>query len=746
LQDLLKKQQKSDLTQIIFSNKIQSNYKKLFSYEKQVNMCGYSGIIYTPTSEFLKQSNFKEYFFSKAASLKHRGSEPMRKMEFSNILLSHFRLSFQDKALNIQPMLSKNKKWVIVFNGEIYNFLKLRQKISVEQGYKFTTKSDTETILEGFLNYGLDIKKYLEGEYSFTILNTEGSEIVAMRDPFGVKPLFLSLEDVDTKMFSIAKESYVFKTKSIHFASEIKGLCTEKAWDREGFLRQFVGLYEPIRTPYRNIIQLPPNSILYAKKQGDVFVVKLQLTKSPIRMTESSGKETENENELYGEFTKTLHKSVENRMLSDVELGVYLSGGVDSKVVAFEALQYYLKKRPKESLKSFTVSFANEDYNESTEALSFAKKLNIIPNIWKINEQNLFYSYKHAVYYSENVQPYTNGAAKWWLSRFTAQHVQGVLTGDGADELFCGYPSFKYANWWKFALSSRPEKNIEDKINAAPLGTNWRDNVFQKKFSNLEKDPWLAGSSAEGTGEDFIESLKIWGVAHPLFNQIKTITFAILGQEEGIKWLAEQKVSVASWFSFGYENDPDFLSNPNHTLILWQNYFCKTHLPVQVLNWVGDRMEMANTLEGRTPFLSREMASFIKKLKDNMLVRGFEEKSILRRSYSKKIGQNFVMTPKKQFGSPFLFNDSNLKNYYEQIMTKANETKLFDSKYVTQLYDFLRNDFSKKKANAYTLTHLNSTFQTLICFSIIDESIIKGNIPTRDIEYEEKVIRNQKAL
>ncbi|WP_397601695.1 asparagine synthase (glutamine-hydrolyzing) [Silvanigrella sp.] len=707
-------------------------------------MCGYSGVIFNSTSIFSSNAEFKAKFFVNASNVKHRGNEPMRKVEFDNLLLAHFRLAFVDLASNFQPMLSKNKKWVIVFNGEIYNHNILRKKITAEQGYKFETKSDTETILEGFLNYGLEIEKYIDGEYSFVICNTDGSEMIAMRDPFGVKPLFLALEDVQTNIFSTAKDSYLFKTPSIQFSSEIKGLSIPKRWNKEGFLRQFVGLYEPIRTPYQNIIQVPANSFLYAKKQGDMFICKLQMKKVPVRPPLNDN--DSNQEELYSEFAKSLQKSVAHRMLSEVELGVYLSGGIDSKAVTYEAVQYYLKNKIKNPLKTFTISFEAEEYSESTEALSFAQKMGVTPNILKVSNDNLIYSYKHAVYHSENIQPYTNGSAKWWLSRFTGKYVKGVLTGDGADELFCGYPSFHYASWWKFALNIQAGENILDRINKLPTGNSLKDSgVFAKKASSNEKDPWLAGSSSEGSGEDFIESLKIWGIPHPLFGQIKTIATSILGNEEALKWLADQKESVASWFSFGLSSEESFLTDPKNALLLWQNYFTKTHLPVQVLNWVGDRMEMANTVEGRTPFLSKEMSHIAAKLKDSMLIRGTEDKSILRRSYQKRLGQA-ALTPKKQFGAPFLFNEVTLKTHFDQIIVKAKETGLIDVKYVTSLYDFMKNDFLKKKASPHVLAHLNSAFQTLICFSYLDDFLIKGNAPSRNMDYEEKVITNQKII
>ncbi len=707
-------------------------------------MCGYSGLIFSPSSIYAKDSQNKEKFFAAAARLQHRGNEPMRKEAFNNLLLSHFCLAFQGISSNIQPMFNQNKKWVITFNGEIYNFPKLRKKIQTEFEYNFQSKGDTEAILAGFLNYGQQIKDLLEGEYSFVISRTDGTEIFAMRDPYGVKPLFLALEGVDSKIFANAQEVYLFDTKSIHFASEIKGLMCEKKWDRNGFIKQFVGLYEPIRTPFQNIIQMPPNSFLYAKKSGDTFNTKIQINNKPIRNAFIT--ENKNDNELYGEFSKRLSRSVHNRMLSETELGVYLSGGVDSRVIAYEASQYFLKNKINKKLKSFTISFKNEVFDEANESLAYAHKLNFTPHVLQILDQDLAYSYKHAVYHSENIQPYTNGAAKWWLSRFTAKHVKGVLTGDGADELLCGYPSFQYVNWWKFALHNREEKNLFDKIAKTPIGQSWRDSVYAKKFLNESKDPWASGSSAEGSGEDFIESLSIWGVPHPLFTQIKTIATSLLGADEAIKFLKEQRESVSSWFAFGLKNNHEFLTDPNNSLLLWQNYFVRTHLPVQVLNWVGDRMEMANTLEGRTPFLSMEMKNFIYNLKDNMLIRGFENKSILRRSYKSKIDSHYAMAPKKQFGAPFLFEEKGMKKSQQNILLKAKETNLFEEKAIKDLILVLNDPSFKKKSSPHTYTHLQAAFQTFMCFSLIDDSIVKEITPKRDIDYEEKVIINQKVF
>jgi len=709
-------------------------------------MCGYSGVVYTSRSLINQKDNFAEDFLSFSQKVVHRGGQPLEYQILPNLLVAHSRLAFQDLSnLSKQPMWSEDKKWILIFNGEIYNYVALRKKIQKEFNIGFRSYGDSEVLLNGFLCYKEKILDLLEGEYSFTIFKADGTEVFAGRDPFGVKPLFVWCEEVETKQFSVARPQYSFTSSAIAVCSEIKGLPVQKNWDRDGFLRQATGLYEPIRAPFRHIIQVPQGSFLWAKKQesSDTFQIKLILNETPIRRPSLS--QSQNDEAIYKEFYQILLDSTEERLVSDVELGVYLSGGIDSKTIAacYSHLRNTKKLKYDKKIKTFTIGFnVEKGFDETTEALNFAQAAGFDPHVCRVNYDSLDYSYPLAVYYSENVQPYTNGAAKWWLSRFARQHVQGVLTGDGADEVLCGYPSFRYAAWWKFIFKNRGNGSVFDQIKNHPIGQNWRDQVYLKRFEEHSKNPWLSGSSHAGSGVDFIESLHVWGVAHPLFGEIKNTAELLLGKSEASQWLAAQRESIESWFSFGFKENANFCTDPQNALFLWQNYFSKTHLPVQVLNWVGDRIEMANTLEGRPPFMSRQLKSFISNLNDNYFVRGFEEKSILKRSFRRHFSQfnQHVPVQKKQFNAPSLYG-KRAKFYQERIKHKIQNTSLLDPEILTDLFAMSEIQIDHSNNNQrYLQSYMQSTLQMLSSFTYVDDFIVENKSVTRDYGYEERIL------
>jgi asparagine synthase (glutamine-hydrolysing) len=694
-------------------------------------MCGFSGITF---ANALARDGYQpglEGFRRSAARVAHRGDTEHNELLLDLAWLSHFRLAFQDVSSGRQPMLSCDRRHVILFNGEVYNHLDLREAIQAKTQVSFKTHSDTETLIEGWKAFGDAFFGRLEGEYAFIIQSLDGNEVVAHRDRFGVKPLFLFCPGLDTATFSLSADAYRFDASLLEFSSEIKGLGSSRQWNRDGLLRQFVGLYEPMRTPFDNVIQVPPGGVLKARNREGRFTCELRCLGEPVRTGQESALD-----DVELQFRERFSASVQDRLLSDVELGVYLSGGVDSKVVAYELSRLLPADRP---MKSFTIGFAQAGYDESAEALRFARHFGFKPHLINIDDEALNYSYPLAVQNSELIQPFTNGAAKWWLSLFTRQYVNGVLTGDGADELLCGYPSYRYANWWKFVTRARGEastiRELMQLLERKPLGSLGRDNLYLSRFSAHTKNPWLSGSSAAGTGQDFVDSLHLLGMPHPLFGQIQAITRAILGEAAGDDWLRSQAASIKSWAYAGLESVKDDAENPRHSLLLWQNYFARAHLPTLILNWVGDRMEMANTLEGRTPFLSNRLRRFVATLPDRLMVSGLRDKVLLRRAYASQLTSGFAATPKKQFNAPFL-DSARLVEAFD------SDSILIDAGINAELpiSQLKQRAESLGSTDAYMATHLNSAYQTALAMSVVKRTIVDDQVLERDSSMERRYL------
>ncbi|MEY2988990.1 MAG: hypothetical protein RJB13_2511 [Pseudomonadota bacterium] len=191
-------------------------------------MCGFSGLIVAEHSHEAA-SEWKSRFQTAAKKISHRGSDDNRLIQFRSLFLHHFRLAFQDLAAGRQPMLSSDGCFAITFNGEVYNHFELRKELDKRHNsIHWKTLSDTETILQGWLLEGESFFEQLEGEFAFIIAKTDGSEWIARRDHFGVKPLFFQFANVNTRAFSIAQKKYSTQSALVSFSSEIKGLPGKK--------------------------------------------------------------------------------------------------------------------------------------------------------------------------------------------------------------------------------------------------------------------------------------------------------------------------------------------------------------------------------------------------------------------------------------------------------------------------------------------------------------------------------------
>lgn len=648
-------------------------------------MCGFLGVFGDYAGR--DAARFREH----AELLKHRGNSSYGEHLEPGLALFHHRLAFRDLAEGKQPMASSCGRARIVYNGELYGFDKLRSQLS--HGYEFRNRSDTEVILAAHLRNPEGFLEDLDGEYAFGIWRHDSKELWAGRDFFGVKPLFLanaSIGALGEGFFRESRDRWTFSLEGpLFLSSEIKGLPIPLRWNRRGLLRQLTGLYEEIGSAFENVIALPPGALFRAQRRGTGWTCVIERKIA----TNRSGNHGADFHESARDLRSLVSANVARKLDAEVPLGAYLSGGIDSRIAAHEM------SRLGATVNTFTVGFEDKDYDETSDVREFLRAYpGLKGHVLRTTNAALEYSYPHALWASELIQPYTNGAAKWWLSRFARRTVRGVLTGDGSDELFCGYPSYRYLAWWKF-WQRHP--------------SSARASLYAARVQGAGKY-WERGLSSLPDGSDLTASRLALGWAHPLFEQIQTMA-DLLGDSE---WAKRESSALAS------------LATEGSPLETWQNYFLRTHFPTHVLNWVGDRMEMANTLEGRPIFLSRSVLEFVRHLPDHFLVRGLRDKAVLRAAYSSELG-SFTRAPKKQFNAPFLAQSQG------DLLQEQNvrEAGLVDPSVVKRVAA-AKGDSSRPLHQSFA----SMLWQNLLVAHFLDRHLVKRSPPERDLAFEEKFL------
>jgi asparagine synthase (glutamine-hydrolysing) len=661
-------------------------------------MCGFLGV-YAPSPSLAFSEKEFPAFRESAALLAHRGNSSSGELLNSQAALFHYRLAFRDLSEGRQPLTDSQNRATILFNGELYGFRALREELS--RSFEFRTRSDTEVILAAYLVLGDSFLDRLDGEFAFVILDHRNGRLLAARDPFGVKPLFWKAAPGNGGAASLRRfqERYSLELDGrISFASEIKGLPDSLFWDRRGLDRLFFSLYEEMGTSFENVFALAPGSLFSLYPEGSGW-------RAEIRRVVSKRRHPAREKTFEAsaqQLKEILRENVRNKLDSDVPLGAYLSGGIDSRIAAFEMA------RSGADIETFTVGFEGADFDETQEVSRFlAAYPGLKGRALRTTDAALEYAYPHAIFASELVQPYTNGSAKWWLSRFARRHVRGVLTGDGADELFCGYPSYRYLAWWQFHLRHP---------------SSARAALYEARVVGKKEKFWEKGLSSLPDGSDLEAALGQLGWAHPLFAQIRSSGGHWAG-ENAAAFLARERGDILTYI------EPDRGLSP---LLQWQDYFLHTHFPTHVLNWVGDRMEMANTLEGRPIFLSRAALDFTLAQPDGHLVRGMRDKAVLRKAYASEIGA-FAAAPKKQFNAPFLLDGKLGREFLSQEALRS--TGLIDPSRVA-----LARKTRQESQDALEKSFAEIFLQNCLVAQMLDRYLVRRTRPSRDLEFEERFL------
>jgi len=545
------------------------------------------------------------------------------------------RLSIIDLSTGHQPISNEDSSVWIVFNGEIYNFPQLRNEME-SKGHIFHTKTDTETIVHLYEEYGKDCVKKLRGMFAFAIWDSRKKRLFVARDRIGKKPLV-----------------YAVHAGGIVFSSELRAVADAKGVKKEmdfSALDMYLALqYIPSpQTIYKNIFKLPPAHTLTVEN-GNVSVESywdLPLDAKPPVMSFSEAKEA---------VRAKLEESVKIRMVSDVPLGAFLSGGVDSSIIV--ALMSRLSPRP---VKTFSIGFEEQEFSELGYAAEVAKRYGCEHTEFIVRAEMADVLPKLAWHYSE---PYADASAlpSYYVARETRKHVTVALNGDGGDENFAGYLRYvamRLAHYWDylpaparraFAACAEvlPEKN-------APFNTLWRAKRFLRSgvFSDFP--------SRHLKMVCFFSEEDKRALYSPAFN-------AALGND-----ISGAKRYIGA--SYEKAKNLDFVNQ-----LLYVDM--KTYLPEDLMAKI-DIATMANSLEGRSPLLDHEFMEMCFAMRGDWKLRGINKtKWLLKESFADMLPPSIVKRGKMGFGIPLgPWFRGELKSYWEDhcLSGKALSRGYFD--------------------------------------------------------------------
>ena len=597
-------------------------------------MCGIAGII-----NFDKSKIDPEIANVVKNSLEHRGPD-FSKIDYisENVTLIHTRLSIIDlDQRSNQPMYSKDKRFSIVFNGEIYNYKEIR-KILEEKGVRFFTDGDTEVLLEGFVQYGSNILNLLRGQFAFAIYDSLEESFFLARDRVGIKPLYFSLVD----------EVFIF-------SSELKAIENSRVnrfnADYDSYISYLRHLAVPtFKTGNKNISKLEPGQYLVINRDKEITKNKYW---DPFSFEVDH---SISEMEAISRVEELLFESVEYRKVSDVEVGLFLSGGLDSSLIG-----KIMSKDANSDIKSFNIDYEEhfQGYKGEVDEARFAAShigVNLIEDKIKYSDfKDIIDNYS---FYQDDLIGDEVGIPLYFLGKSSNENgIKVVQVGEGADELFYGYE-----HWLRFMKLNSFIKPI----------TKYRSNSFNFKnhrgnlLSNILLNRTSFAGGALGFNLPEIDSLLIDGIT----------------EEYNLVHFVDNR-----W--------DEYFSNKDSYLTKWMTLIdLQIRLP-ELLLMRMDKLVMQSSIEARVPFLDHKLIEFVLSVPESIVFNKNNTKPLLKKVASKHIPKQIFNRTKQGFRAPvgeWIKKDENF--FYDAINEFNTKTGLFDKRYLNQVIS--GKDFQKK--------------------------------------------------
>ena len=592
-------------------------------------MCGFVGYI---NKEKDKKDNIKKM----ADLIAHRGPDSEGYYTDENIALGFRRLSIIDLNNGSQPIYNEDKSKVIIFNGEIYNFEPLREDL-IKKGHTFTTKTDTEVILHGYEEYGEKILDKLRGMFAFVIYDKNTKELFAARDFYGIKPFY-----------------YAKMGNTLIFGSEIKSFLIHPHFKKElnsKMLEYYLTFqYSPgNETFFKNVYKLMPGHYL-KYKNGKLEVKKYYEIKFK-----------EDKTKTYDEWKKGIKKrladSIKAHKISDVEVGSFLSSGVDSSFIAASS----------DVDKTFTVGFNNEKYSEISYAKDLSEKINT-QNISKvITKEEYFKKLPNIIYYMDEPVADPSAIALYFVTELASENVKVSLSGEGADEIFGGYNIYQepLTDSWYYKLPY-PIRFVIGKV--ASIFPHKRGINFLIRRGKKLEDRFVGNAFIFNNHE----------VKKILKNKRQTKGFQDLTKPYYEKVKDKDEVTKMQYIDFNFWLIGDILTK-------------------------ADKMSMANSLEVRVPFLDRPLIDYALGLPTEFKTDKNTTKKIFR-DIASEVLEDKVST-KKKLGFPvpirvWLKEDETYESVRKVFM---QDNKFFNQKAILKILDDHKKGKSDNSRKIWTI-------------------------------------------
>jgi len=638
-------------------------------------MCGIAGVINGAEPAFRRKlvERMLDRIF-------YRGPDESGIYHSRRATIGNVRLSILDLAGGQQPISDASGRFWIVFNGEIFNYVELKADL-VKQGFTFRTTSDTEVLVQLYAVYGKACLSMLNGQFAFAIWDNREEVLFMARDRVGIRPLF-----------------YHFAEGEFTFASEIKSIfenpAVQRSISKEGLLQMMT--YWTTITPatvFEGIEEVPPGHYLELSKRG--LTVQKCWELSFARQEPSR-----NVHDYLEEFDELFTNAIRIRLRADVEVAAYLSGGLDSA-----ATVAYIRQVEPSVLNTFSITFGDKDFDESGYQQEAVKYFNTNHRSINCTSQDIAENFHKVVWHSEIPMIRTAPTPMMLLSGLVREHgIKVVITGEGADEMLAGYNIFKESEVRRF-WAREPKSAIRPL-----LLTKLYPYLPQMKNASPNMLKMFFGYRLEDTDNPLYSHLLRWNNSGHITKYLSESFHTGLNGYDPKQEV--HRILPGGFSTWGSLEQAQWLEST----VFMSGYLLSTQ---------GDRMGMANSIEGRYPFLDYRVIEFLARVPSQLKLKGLQEKYLLKKLVQDKIPDSILRRSKQAYRAPIasIFFSDDLPEYIRYMVSDAylERTGLFNPKLVGGLLNKFRNTQQATETE-------NMAIATVMSAQILYSQFIEGQV------------------